>query len=59
MKRVSVKIWVLFLVMFATLSVSAQEDQRVLISIDDEEISVSEFLNVYRKNNVDTDLADK
>jgi len=30
-----------------------------LISIDDEEISVSEFLNVYQKNNVNTDLSDK
>ena len=42
------------------LSIQAQkEDKRVLISIDDEEISVSEFLNVYQKNNVDTDLSDK
>jgi len=60
MKRVSVKIWVFSLVVITTLSVFAQkEDNRVLIAIDDEEITVSEFLNVYRKNNVNTDLADK
>ncbi|RLD36038.1 MAG: hypothetical protein DRJ15_04170 [Bacteroidetes bacterium] len=60
MKRVAMKIWVLILVMFITASVYAQkEDTRVLITIDDEEITVSEFLNVYSKNNVDTDLSDK
>ncbi len=60
MKRVPVKIWIFILVMFTTASVFAQkEDTRVLITIDDEEITVSEFLNVYRKNNVDTDLNDK
>ena len=54
------KICILFLAVFTTLSTLAQkEDKRVLISIDDEKISVSEFLNVYKKNNVDTDLADK
>ena len=44
------------------LSITAfaqKEDNRTLISIADEEVSVSEFLNVYTKNNVDTDLADK
>jgi len=60
MKRISVKIFVFALAALITISVQAQkEDKRVLISIDDEEISVSEFLNVYQKNNVNTDLSDK
>ncbi len=60
MKRVSVKIWVFSIVLFTTVSIFAQkEDKRVLIAIDDEEVTVSEFLNVYRKNNVNTDLSDK
>jgi len=60
MKRVPVKIWVFILVLITSVSVFAQkEDNRVLITIDDEEITVSEFLNVYRKNNVETDLSDK
>ncbi len=60
MKRISVKIFAFAIAALITLSIQAQkEDKRVLISIDDEEISVSEFLNVYQKNNVDTDLSDK
>ncbi len=60
MKRISVKIFAFALAALITVSIQAQkEDKRVLISIDDEEISVSEFLNVYQKNNVDTDLSDK
>ncbi|MCK5337803.1 MAG: peptidylprolyl isomerase [Bacteroidales bacterium] len=54
------KIFAFAIAALITLSIQAQkEDKRVLISIDDEEISVSEFLNVYQKNNVDTDLSDK
>ena len=60
MKTVPVKIWMFILVLFTGLSVIAQQtDDRVLITIDDEEITVTEFLNVYQKNNVDTDLSDK
>ena len=60
MKRITVKIFVFALAALITVSVQAQkEDKRVLIAIDDEEISVSEFLNVYQKNNIDTDLSDK
>ncbi len=60
MKRMALKISAFILAVFMGLQLQAQqEDNRVLISIDDEEISVSEFLSVYRKNNVDTDLADK
>lgn len=60
MKKVPVKIWIFILVLFAGLGALAQEtDDRVLITIDDEKITVNEFLNVYQKNNVDTDLSDK
>ena len=60
MKTVPVRIWMLILVMFAGINLVAQQtDDRVLITIDDEEITVTEFLNVYQKNNVDTDLSDK
>jgi peptidyl-prolyl cis-trans isomerase SurA len=60
MKSISVKISVFIFALLTALSIQAQkEDQRTLITIDDEQISVSEFLNVYRKNNVDTELADK
>lgn len=60
MKRHLVKIGVIILALFTTLSSIAQkEDKRTLLSIDDEKINVSEFLSVYQKNNVDTDLADK
>ena len=60
MKRFLVKILPVILAVFTTLSSFAQkEDNRALITIGDEKISVSEFLNVYRKNNVDTDLSDK
>jgi len=60
MKRQLVKVCILILAVFTTLSTLAQkEDNRTLISIADEDISVSEFLSVYKKNNVDTDLADK
>ncbi len=45
---------------FMALQLQGQkDDNRVLITIDDEAITVSDFLSVYRKNNVDTDLADK
>lgn len=60
MKKVLVKVFVFILV--ACIQVTAwtqSEDNRVLISVGDEDISVSEFLNVYQKNNVNTDLADK
>ncbi len=60
MKRLLMKILPVILAVFITLSSFAQqEDNRVLITIGDEKINVSEFLNVYMKNNVDTDLADK
>ncbi|MCK4569208.1 MAG: peptidylprolyl isomerase [Bacteroidales bacterium] len=60
MKSILVKISVFIFALFTALSIQAQkEDHRTLIAIDDEQISVSEFLNVYLKNNVDTDLADK
>ena len=60
MKTVPVRIWMLILVMFAGINLVAQQtDDRVLITIDNEEITVTEFLNVYQKNNVDTDLSDK
>ncbi len=60
MKKYSVKILILILAVFTTLGSMAQkEDKRVLLSIGDEDVIVSEFLNVYQKNNVDTDLADK
>ncbi|MEN8224185.1 MAG: peptidylprolyl isomerase [Bacteroidota bacterium] len=53
-------LYVLFMAVFTTMSVYAQkEDTRTLIRIDEEKVSVSEFLSVYKKNNVDTDLADK
>ena len=60
MKRMEVKISAFILAVFMGMPLQAQQEENSgLISIDDEEISVSEFLSVYRKNNVDTDLADK
>lgn len=60
MKKYTVKILILILAVFTTLGSMAQkEDKRVLLSIGDEDVIVSEFLNVYQKNNVNTDLADK
>ncbi|MDT8393325.1 MAG: peptidylprolyl isomerase [Bacteroidales bacterium] len=60
MKRFLVKVFVFILAACIQLSAWTQsEDNRVLISIGDEDITVSEFLNVYQKNNVNTDLADK
>jgi len=51
---------IIILAVFTTLSSLAQkEDKRTLISIDDDAVSVFEFLSIYQKNNVDTDLADK
>lgn len=60
MKRHLVKMGIIILAVFTTLSSLAQkEDKRTLISIDDDAVSVYEFLSIYQKNNVDTDLADK
>jgi len=59
MKLHAVKIFGFILAVFFSFSSLAQDDKRVLLDIDDEEVTVSEFLSVYKKNNVDTDLADK
>lgn len=60
MKKHFVKITILILAIFTTISTLAQkEDKRVLLNIGDEDVRVSEFLNIYQKNNVDTDLTDK
>lgn len=60
MKTQFVKTLAFILIAFLTLPLAAQEtDDRVLITIGDEEVTVSEFLSIYKKNNVDTDLSDK
>jgi peptidyl-prolyl cis-trans isomerase SurA len=60
MKLQLVKILVLILAFSIQLFAVAQEkDDRVLLSIGDEDVTVSEFLNIYKKNNVDTELSDK
>lgn len=60
MNRQLAKIVVLVLAVLIQNAAAAQtEDNRVLLSVGGEEVTVSEFLNVYQKNNVETDLADK
>jgi len=36
-----------------------QDDSRVLLTIDEDKISVAEFMNVYTKNNVNNDVIDQ
>lgn len=47
------KIWILLVIIFAYSSLSLNAQERIILEIDDEKISVDEFLHIYQKNNTD------
>ena len=60
MKRQFLKTLIVLMAIMAAFPAFAQkEDNRTLIRIGDEAVTVSEFLNVYSKNNVNTNVDDK
>ena len=58
MKLNPLKIGIFTVLAFFAMTLNAQ-DQRPLVTIDEEDISVDEFMYVYKKNNVQGEVVDK
>jgi len=62
MKKVNMlNVIVLFFTLFfiSNLFAQSQGDERVLMTIGGDDVTVAEFMNVYNKNNVNNDMVDK
>jgi peptidyl-prolyl cis-trans isomerase SurA len=49
------RIWILLVIIFAFSTVNLNAQDRIILEIDNEKISVDEFLHIYQKNNTDKD----
>ncbi len=49
----------LFCLSFISATIAYDQDSQVLLTIEDEKISVEEFLNIYQKNNVKSEPIDR
>lgn len=52
-------VWVLLLLPLLSLKAQTVGNDEVLMTIDGQKVTVGEFLNIYNKNNVQTDVADR
>jgi peptidyl-prolyl cis-trans isomerase SurA len=60
MKKSFIQFFLLFVLIAFSVNLQAQKtDDRTLISVGDENVTVSEFMSIYQKNNVNTELSDK
>ncbi len=53
------KLSAVFMVLFISLNSFSQNNTDVLLTIDGTPVTVAEFLNVYKKNNIQTEVIDK
>lgn len=59
LRSIRLRFAVVFVSLMVTFGGFAQNQNQVLLSIDGTDITVSEFMNVYKKNNIQTEVIDK
>lgn len=52
-------LWIILATFTQAAFAQYDNDERVLLTIDENEITVAEFMNVYQKNNVNNDMVDR